>query len=487
MEVSYRKTARDTIIVGIANVIGLLVGLLQLPLLTKTMGAHDYGLWSQFLVTVSLIMPFTSLGLGGAMIRFLAAERNRAEIQEGFYSVLFVILGINLVVVIALFGFADIIADSFFDGATSIVRVTGIVVLISAANSICLALIRTFLQTVKFNIVTIAERCIQLGVIAYLALNGYDIFSVIVSVMVVKLAVFVFLLFHIRSMVGIKRPRFSRLKQYLGYSIPLLPRGLAFWLVNLSDRYVIGFFLGSVSVGIYSAAYGLGSLPYSLEAILLFVMMATLSKLYDENRMAEVKNHLSYSLKYLMAIVIPFLFGCTIIGEPVLSLFSTPEIASSGRWVFPVIALAVTLLGVHNIMSYILMLTRRTKVLAVTWVIAAAINIGLNILLVPQFGVIAAAITTLIAYALGMGVVSYYSFKEFSFYIDWKFIGKSILASMVMSLVIWFMPADTGAYTILTVIVGIVVYWMVLLLLRGFSRTEFAFFKSILKRSGTGV
>ena len=81
---SYQKSGRDTVFVAIAAVVQFVIGLIPLPLLTKTLGAHDYGLWSQLNATVSLILPFTALGLGGAMIRFLAAEKDRGKIQEAF-------------------------------------------------------------------------------------------------------------------------------------------------------------------------------------------------------------------------------------------------------------------------------------------------------------------------------------------------------------------------------------------------------------------
>ncbi|GAH76514.1 unnamed protein product, partial [marine sediment metagenome] len=42
-----------------------------------TLGAHDYGIWSQVHVTINLILPFTTLGLTNAMVRFLAAEKNK--------------------------------------------------------------------------------------------------------------------------------------------------------------------------------------------------------------------------------------------------------------------------------------------------------------------------------------------------------------------------------------------------------------------------
>jgi len=128
-------------------------------------------------------------------------------------------------------------------------------------------------------------------------------------------------------------------------------------------------------------------------------------------------------------------------------------------------------------------MTKKTKKLAPIWILAAALNLGLNILLVPRIGILGAAITTLIAFSLALGAISYYSFKEFKFSIDWHFIIKSLIASAVMSLAVWLMAPQGNLDTILTVVAGVIIYGVVLLLLRGFSKEEFRFFWGLLRRS----
>ena len=97
-------------------------------------------------------------------------------------------------------------------------------------------------------------------------------------------------------------------------------------------------------------------------------------------------------------------------------------------------------------------------------------------------GIIGAAITTLIAFSLALGAISYYSFKEFRFSIDWHFIIKSLIASMVMSLAVWLMAPQGNLDTILTSVAGVIIYGVVLLLLKGFKREETRFFRGLFRR-----
>ena len=487
LESSYRESATDTLITGTATLLIFLVGLIQLPLLTKTLGAHDYGIWSQVWVTISLVLPFTGLGLASAVIRFLAAEKSKEEIQEGFYSVVSVVFMTNLIASLAVIGFAHPLAVNFFDGAVQIVRITGILILITPVSGLYMYLIRTFRQVKRYSILMVAEEYSRLGVMAYLVLNGHGILSVILALLAIKVTLLLILVFTIKSQIGIKRPHFYRLKEFLSFSLPLVPRSISFWLVTLSDRYVIGFFLGATSVGIYSAAYGIGNLPYSIVGVLTMVLFVNLSKLYDEGRMGEVKAHLSYSLKYLLAIVIPFVFGAAILAEPVLRLFSTSEIASQGRFIVPLVALAVSFLSIHHIISHILILAKKTRTMAIIWIIAAGLNIGLNMLAVPRMGILGAAITTLIAYSLALVAVSYYCFREFKFNIDWHFILKSLIASAIMSLAVWKMAPQGNLDTILTVAAGVAIYGVAIFLLKGFEGEEIRFFRGLLRRGAPEV
>jgi len=485
LESSYKKSARDTIIVGVATLVQFLMGLFIMPLISKSMGAQGYGIWSQVNTTIGLILPFTHLGLGGAMIRFLAAEKRREDIQEGFYSVIMAIFATNLIAALIVITFASLLAANFFDGAVQIVRITGILIILSPAVEHYLLLIRTFQQVKTYSLLIVLEDCCRVGLIGFVVLNGYGILGVILAFMAVKILALVVLFFVVKSHIGLRWPRFSRLKEFLGYGLPLVPGGIAFCLVKLSDRYIIAFFLGTTAVGIYSAGYGLGTLPYLYMSVLTFVLFATLPQLYDEGRMAEVKTHLRYSFKYFMAMAIPFVFGAAVLGKPILRLFSTAQIASEGCHVVPVIALAVTILSVYSIILNILVLTKKVKVLVPIWIGASVIHLGLNMLSVPIIGIVGAAITTLIAYALALSVVSYCAFKEFTFTIDWLFIIKSLIAAAIMSVAVWLMHPQRLMATFITVIAGVVIYGVALVALRGFSRKEFRFFWGLLRRGDT--
>jgi O-antigen/teichoic acid export membrane protein len=482
LENSYQKFARDVLIIGVANALVALSSIILLPLITKTLGAHDYGIWAQVHVTMNLVVAFVGLGLPFAITRFLPAKTNRGEIQEEFYSVLLAVFLATALISIIVILFARFIAGALFAGATDIVRITGLIILVSSLAQVFLSLFRAFRQMKEYAIFVIANTYVQIGLIAYLVSHGYGILSVVVAVLAVTTVIVLVLLFSVRSQIGIRRPRFHRIREYLSFGLPTIPGNISTWVVASSDRYVIGYFLGATSVGVYSAGYGIGNIISMAAGVLVFVLPPALSKPYDEGRMEEVKTHLRYSLKYLLALAIPFVFGSAVLAEPVLRLFSTTEIASEGYLIVPLVALSALFWGIYVVVMHILVLVKKMRILALIWGISALVNLGLNIAIVPRVGILGAAITTLIAYGLALGLTTYYSFKEFKFPIDWRFVIKSLIASAAMSAALWAIAPEGTLATILTIVAGVAIYGAILLLLKGFKRGEFKFFKELFRR-----
>jgi len=334
----------------------------------------------------------------------------------------------------------------------------------------------------RWSIFIVADMYGQVVLITCLVLNGFGIFSAVLAILAIRVVILFILFFLVKSQIGIRRPHFSKMREYLTFGLPTVLGNKSNWAVAFSDRFVISYFLGVTSVGVYSAGYLLGSAPLWFAAVLGYVLTPTLSKLYDEGRMNELKTHLSYSVKYSFAIDIPFVLGAVILAEPVLRLFSTAEIASEAYYILPLVALSMLLFAVYPAIYNILVLVKKTKTIAAIWIVCVSVNLGLTILVVPQLGISGAAITTIIAYGLASGLTTYYSFKELRFAIDWSFITKSLIASAIMALAIWLMSPQGTSDTIIVIAAGAAIYAVALLLLKGFKKEEFNFFKKLFQR-----
>jgi O-antigen/teichoic acid export membrane protein len=475
-----KKFVADIGIIGIRNILASLSILFILAILTKTLGAHAYGIWVQITVTITLLNFVASLGLPYAMVRFLSGEKNREAIQEGLYSTAVIVFFIGSIIAFLLIIISEHYSI-FFGDVKGIIKIVALIVPIWSVDGVFFDFFRAFRQMKTILVFTIIQSSGEVGLIAYLLLfSDYGLYEAVLSLLAVRTILFLVMGYSIVSKLGVKIPNFSRIREYLSFSLPTVPGNMSTWIVNSSDLYIIGFFLGATFVGYYSPGYTLGNITGMFLAPLGFVLPAALSKLYDGNNMTEVKTHLQYSLKYFLALAIPSTFGVSILSKQLLTILSTPDIASQGYLITPFVAVSALLFGAYTIIFHILVVTKKTRIVGSIWILAAILNLGLNMLVVPYIGILGAAITTLLAFTLVLTLVSFYSFKYFKFDVDFRFILKSIFASIVMCLVIikW---SPVGTLNVLIVIgVCAVVYAAVLLLLKGFTKEEFEFFKTYL-------
>lgn len=474
---SYKKFTKDMGLFGLTQLIAALYGIITLPVITKILGVKDYGVWTQLMVTISLLAPVASLSLPYAMVRFLAGEKNKKEIQDGIWSVFVIILGTASVIALFLFMFSGPISI-FFDCPAIFIQFLAVIIIIDFLNGVFLNIFRTFQQITKYSFFAIFQKVGEAGMIIFMILSGYGLLGALLSILIIRSITFLTTGILIIKDVGLALPKFLRIKKYFFFALPNIFSDVAFWVVQSSDKYLIGLFLGTLSVGYYSPAYTLGSCIAILATPLIFLLPATLSSHYDNNQLDEVKNYLKHSLKYFMALAIPASFGISILSKKLLSLFSTQEIANNSYYLVPLIALSSVFYGAYVIMAQIIALKNKTYIVGIIWTSSAIINTCLNFIFIPMLGIFGAAIATLLAYFIIFIFIWIYSFKEIKFEIDWKFILKSFLASLLMSFGVLALNPAGMLKTLVTIATGAIIYFIFMFLLRAFDKNEYVFLTS---------
>jgi O-antigen/teichoic acid export membrane protein len=190
---------------------------------------------------------------------------------------------------------------------------------------------------------------------------------------------------------------------------------------------------------------------------------------------------LSFSLKYFLSLAIPASFGLSILSRQLLLILSTQEIADAAYSITPIIVLSMFLYGVSYFFCQIMILTKKTNLIAIICAAGAFLNIILNIMFIPKFGILAASLTTLVSYVCIFSLTWYFAFKEFQFKIEWGFIIKSVLSSLVMVLFIFLLNPKGLLDVILSVILGVLIYIILIFLFKGFGRKEIIFLKNFIK------
>jgi O-antigen/teichoic acid export membrane protein len=338
------------------------------------------------------------------------------------------------------------------------------------------------LQKIKMHsFFLIFDMLLTVSFASYFIFQGQGIVGAVVGLLISKILVFIGMMSFVFKEVSFGFPKFINLREHIHFSLPLLPSNFSSWIINSSDRYVITIFLGTAFAGYYAPGYTLGSLILTFATPLSFLLPPVLSKYYDENKLNEFKRVLRYSVKYYLIVAIPSVFGLSVLSKPILAVLTTPEIASIGYLITPYTAVSYILYGLQGIISNILIVQKKTKIIGYSMSLSAAINLGVNIIIVPLIGINGAAITTLISFILIFIIVLYYSSKAKLFIFDLNFLIKSIIASCFMAFVVVALNPVEIFSLVISIIAGAIIYFGLILLFKGVRKEEIKFFKELLK------
>jgi len=480
---SYKKFTKDIGIYGLMQLVSALGGFITLPIITKLLGVENYGSWTQLLVTAGLISSLALLGLPYAIVRFLAGEKDKREIQDGIWSTATLVFCISIIFSLFLIFFSNPISH-FFNCKKVFVQILAIIIIFDYLNQVFLSVFRALQQNIKYCLFTIFQELGEIGLVVLAICLGYGLFGALFSFLIIRIVTSLLIGGYIIKEIGFKVPQFLKTKKYLSLCWPTIPDSLSGWVIQSSDRYLIGFFLGTLFVGYYAPAYVIGVFVISfLVAPFSFLLPAILSRFYDENKVNEVKIYLKYSLKYFLLFAIPSVFGLSILSKQILTILTTSEFAQAGYLVLPIVALGMLPMGANAIIAQIIGIIKKTKVGGTLAIIAALLNFGLNLIFIPMLGIIGAAVTTLIAFTFLFLSTWIYSSRHIKFGIDWQFILKSIFASALMTFfVFWLNPI--GLYkTITAIVLGVLIYGTLIIFLKGFSQQELSLFKKVIKKA----
>lgn len=470
-------------LIGTSNFLITITPIILLPILTHNLSIQDYGVWIQFQITITIIPAIAILGLPYTMVRFLAASKSREEIQEAFYSVIFTVIFVSLAGVAALYLLAGPISHIFFNGNIGVAEVLPPTALMTALQLVFIDYFRASNQMTKYAVLSTLQAYFVVIFAALFVMSGLGIIGAVTGILVTQILISLIMFLFILKQIGFKIPRFHNLREYLSFGLPTIPSNASFWILDASDRYIIGIILGITAVSYYSAGYTISSLMALLTSPLYTVLLPILSQFYAERKIRETRFLLNYAIKLYLVIAVPAVIGLSILARPLLYILSTPTLADNGFLITPILATGGLFFGLYCIITQIIVMERKTRITGNIWAISAVTNIILDVTFGYFFGIIGIAIITLLLYLFAFLITSYYSLNYIrcNFYIG--FAAKTIYAAFFMALALILLNPFGPVNVVLSGIFSFALYLFVLWLLKGIKTDEIKFFTGMIKET----
>jgi O-antigen/teichoic acid export membrane protein len=255
--------------------------------------------------------------------------------------------------------------------------------------------------------------------------------------------------------------------QMLGFGVPMMiGYELSGIIMGVGDRYVIHGLMGETALGLYASAYNL--CQYVQSVMLASVSQAVMPlymQMWEQKGEEETAAFIARSLRTYVLVGAPIITGLASVGPELLPALASERYAAAAS-ILPWVIAGMVVDGASTMVGAGLFIHRKTRRIMATTLSCAALNIGLNLLLVPRIGIIGAAVATLVSYvsasvALGIGARRLLPVK-----LPWGTIARSGLAALVMyGSLIHVHAGRHGSTAAVRILIGAPVYVLLIVLI----------------------
>lgn len=391
----YKKLASNTIIFAIGTFSSKILSFLLMPFVTRMMTTADYGSADLIQQTVNVLIPIVTLQVNSAALRFsLDKAKNKADVFTvgvrttiiGFIVFLFFAYPISLITIndfklgeYIVLVYVFVLVSGFRQLCQQFVRGSGRVKLYAIDGIIATA------TTLLFTFLFLSP--LKMGVTGYiLAIIASDACSVIFFFVTAKLYKGIRPHLMEKGIAG----------QMLKYCVPLIPTVILWWIINVSDRYMITYFVGSSANGLYTAASKIPNFVILFSQIFIDAWQLSAVDEYGDRKKARFfsKVFRVYS-GGVFAVASALILFCQLFTK----ILVAPSYYDSWKYV-PILIIATTYSCIVNFLASVYMAEKKSLMALLTASSGAVTNIILNLVFIPKMGANGAAIATVCAFLM---------------------------------------------------------------------------------------
>ncbi|MEO0145342.1 MAG: GNAT family N-acetyltransferase [candidate division WOR-3 bacterium] len=412
-----RRLLVDTLIYGLGTLLSPLVGFVLLPVYTRFLTPADYGVLSVLSVTSGLLTIAFCLGIPSGMLRFYPEERERNEVIYSSLGAVVVLSSSGATLMMALAGPLSRFLAPVSDGPY-LVSLTAFGFATGSWVVVLQNLMRAQERPLLYTIANLGGFALRLG-LNILFVVGFlrGVAGILEAGIISNIAILALL-----APVGLwnRKPSFSwrKLKEITKFGIALEPGNLAAWVLNMSDRYFLQALSDMTQVGLYSVGYRIGQL--SEIGLVKPFRLAWPPLIY-----AEAGDHERAKSSISRIATLYSFFGLWVtLGLFLLAPAILKAMATKQYWgaldVVGLVALSYVVLGSGWITGAGLHIIKKPWPISVAFIIGALLNMALNLLLIPLFGMMGAAWATLISFLFISVFTLIASQRKFPVKYEWK-------------------------------------------------------------------
>lgn len=425
-----KRLGTDTAIYGISTVLARLLNFALVPLYANVLTTAEFGIVANLYSYAAFITIFYSYGMESSYFRFASSKELGTE-KDNFSTPLIAIGSVSLLlsILISIFAGSLTVVFQIDFSQRALLYYTAGILFFDALNLVPYASLRLqrkakfFATTKVFNIVL----TVLLNVVTVYYFR-WGIEGIFFSNLAASFLSFVMLFPSVARQVAFQFHS-SLYKELLKFGLPLVPVSISGVLLQIVDRPILKLLMDDSAVGIYQANYRLGIFMALITGMFEYAWRPFfLSHAKDPNAKQLFSRVMTY---YLLVSAVVFL-GLSFFLEHIIQYkFFGRHILPPPYWdglsIVPVVLLSYMLSGIGTNLNAGIQIEKKTMYLLPTSAAGSISKIALTFFLVPHFGIMGAAIATVVGYF--MVEATLYPIVQKFYYIEYEFmrIGKLVV------------------------------------------------------------
>lgn len=381
----------NVLIIGIGKFSSQIIVFLMLPLYTSQLSTGEYGIYDTLISIATFLVPFITMLFEESMFRYLIEYRDN-EKKDIIISNTLIFCISN----ITIFTFIYCIFCMFFNFTYKWYFLFYIIfnVLYIVSNAIARGLGEIKIYSISNFIANVCMVILNLITILLFKLGVRGLFiSYCIGIMIAIL--FVIVKIDIFKYFKINKFDKKLFKEMFKYSLPLVPNSISWSIINVSDRVMLTSLCSSSLSGIYSVS---NKFPQVMGSVYNFFSIAWKESASVEKGDTEYYSDIFNKIIKLLFIAEIFIL-CIL--PTAFNLIIAREYIDAYKYI-PILLIAMLFSNISEFFSGILIAYKKTKVIGITTMIAALINIIINFICIKRYGIWAAAFSTMISTFLVM-------------------------------------------------------------------------------------
>lgn len=396
-----QELLQGSFIAFLLKILGMIISFVLMYYITNNFGAAKYGVLTLIVTLLSMFMLLIRFGTNTALVRLIAnltISSNIGFVNDIFWKSIFITIPIAIISYFLLVYNTDFFSNLLFHkliyndeikmGASTLFPLLLLGLVSATLQGMKKILIYSFLNTIilqlSFLVLLIINKTFfesEYGLVSMYVTSIYSSFFVAL--------IFYFIYFKPYKVIKSE----YTIKKIVSLSFPMLIASSFGMLMSWTDVLMLGYFQDDSSVGIYNVSNRVATVVSIVLVSINTIAAPKFVEFYTRNDFLGLEKIVQQTTKLIFFTTLPIIIVLTLAGIPILNLFGNEFIA--GYYVLIMLIFGQLVNSISGSVGYIMQMTDNQKLFQNVVMLSAILNIVLNFILIPLYGINGAAFASM--------------------------------------------------------------------------------------------